>query len=169
MNSRKKCWKFGRAVINTNTLLGNYLWAYLIYLCLLFLAYLVFHQVNCQNTSDTNLGSSSQGKTSSSWRGKPMRNYSYIFSNDKYHDQDSDPWPIYASKTLSCLLYLLPMLILPFFTNLHWLAPTLENSDFFLVCLQMILLTKSDIKYKIIRDLIFILYLSSNTLLLCTV
>ena len=65
---------------------------------------LVFHQVNYQNTWDTKLGFLSQGKTSPSWRGKPTKNSSYRSSNDKYHDQDSDPWPRYASKTLIQLL-----------------------------------------------------------------
>ena len=46
----KPCWELCRAWINSNSLLDNYLWAYLFYLCLLFLAYYIFHQVNYQNT-----------------------------------------------------------------------------------------------------------------------
>ena len=122
------CWEFGRAMINTNSLLDNYLWAYYVYLCLLLFAYLVFHRVNYQNTRDTNLGSSSQGKTSPSWRGKLVKNFSYGSSIDKYHYQDSDPWPMNASKTLSLLLCWPPTLILLFCTNLHYPTPTLESS-----------------------------------------
>ena len=35
-------------MINSNSLLDNYLWAYLFHLCLFFLAYYIFHRVNYQ-------------------------------------------------------------------------------------------------------------------------
>ena len=113
------CWELGRARFNSNSLLDNYLWAYFLFLCLLFLAYYVFHQVNYQNTWDTNLGSSSQGQTSPSWRGKPTSNSSYRLSVDKYHEHDTNPWLLYTSKTLSLFLSWLLMLIFRFCTVQH--------------------------------------------------
>ena len=123
-----QCWEFGGLVINSNSLLDNCLWAYLIYLCLLFLAYLVFHQVNYQKHKRQKFRLFEPRQNLSFLERKPIRNSSYRLSYDKYHDHDIDPRPLYAFNTLSSLLQWLLELILLSCTVLHRSAPRLESS-----------------------------------------